>query len=67
MDIVGDVGIINPTTAALDKNFVDDVIYDLMLPKPLWMLLLALSTVGIILWFILSKLFRRRRRFIRRW
>jgi len=66
MDIVGDVGVINPTNAALPKSTIDDFIYDLMLPKPLWMLLLALSTVGIIVWFGLSRLFRKRRRFARR-
>ena len=66
MDIVGDIGVINPNNAALPKNSIDDLIYDLMLPKPLWQLLLALSTVGIILWFSLSRLFRKRRRFARR-
>ncbi len=66
MDIVGDIGVINPNTAAIPKNIFDDLIYDLMLPKPLWMLLLALSAVGIILWFGLSRLFRKRRRFARR-
>ena len=66
MDIVGDIGIINPKTAALKKNFIDDIVYDLILPKPLWMLLLALSTVGIVSWFILLRLFRKRRRFARR-
>lgn len=66
MDIVGDVGVINPNTAAIEKNIFDDLIYDLMLPKPLWQLLLALSTVGVILWFGLSRLFRKRRRFARR-
>jgi poly-gamma-glutamate synthesis protein (capsule biosynthesis protein) len=66
MDIVGDIGVINPNNAALSKNSVDDFIYDLMLPKPLWQLLIALSTVGIILWFGISRLFRKRRRFARR-
>lgn len=66
MEIVGDIGFINPETAALPKNFIDDIVYDLMLPKPLWMLLLALSTFGIILRFILSRLFRKKRRFARR-
>ena len=66
MDIVGDIGVINPNTAAIPKNIFDDFTYDLMLPKPLWMLLLALSAVGIILWFGLSRLFRKKRRFARR-
>ena len=66
VDIVGDIGVINPATAAIPKNIIDDFIYDLMLPKPLWMLLLALSVVGIILWFGLSRLFRKRKRFARR-
>ncbi|MEL7240740.1 MAG: CapA family protein [Cyanobacteria bacterium J06573_2] len=66
MEIIGDIGFINPETAALPKNYIDDIVYDLMLPKPLWLLLLALSAVGTILWFVLSKLFRRRRRFARR-
>ncbi|MEO1427538.1 MAG: CapA family protein [Cyanobacteria bacterium J06633_8] len=66
MEIVGDIGIINPATAAMPKNEIDDLIYDLMLPKPLWMLLLALLTVGIVLWFGLSRLLRKRRRFARR-
>jgi poly-gamma-glutamate synthesis protein (capsule biosynthesis protein) len=66
MDIVGDIGIINPATAAIQKNIFDDLIYDLMLPKPLWQLLFALSILGIILWFSLSRLFRKRRRFARR-
>ncbi len=66
MDIVGDIGVINPDTAAISKTIIDDFIYDLILPKPLWLLLLALSTVGIILWFGLSRLFRKRRRFSRR-
>ncbi|MEM6403188.1 MAG: CapA family protein [Cyanobacteria bacterium P01_D01_bin.116] len=64
--IVGNIGVINPTNDALPKSIIDDFIYDLMLPKPLWMLLLALSTVGIIIWFILSRFFRKRRRFARR-
>ena len=66
MDIVGDIGVINPATAQIPKNSIDDLIYDLMLPKPLWQLLLALSGVGIILWFGFSRLFRKRRRFARR-
>lgn len=70
MDIVGDIGIINLNTAALNKSFIDDLIYDLMLPKPLWMLLFALLTVGTILTLIvrfgLSKLSRKRRRLSRR-
>ncbi|MGB6295796.1 MAG: CapA family protein [Rivularia sp. (in: cyanobacteria)] len=60
MDIVGDIGVINPNTAAIQKKKFDDLIYDLMLPKPLWQLLTALSAVGIILWFGLSRLFRKR-------
>ena len=66
MDIVGDIGVIYLNTAAIPKNIFDDFTYDLMLPKPLWMLLLALSSVGIILWFGLSRLFRKKRRFARR-
>lgn len=66
MNIVGDIGIINPDTATMPKSIIDNFIYDLMLPKPLWMLLLALSTVGMILWFSLSRLFRKRRRFSHR-
>ncbi|MEM6751754.1 MAG: CapA family protein [Cyanobacteria bacterium P01_C01_bin.38] len=64
MDIVGDIGVINPATAAMRKNKFDDFIYDLMLPKPLWQLLLALLSVGIILSLIikfgLSRLFRKK-------
>ncbi|MEM7553614.1 MAG: CapA family protein [Cyanobacteria bacterium P01_A01_bin.84] len=66
MNIVGDIGVINPAIAAMPKSMIDDFIYDLMLPKPLWMLLLALSSVGYILWFSLSRLFRRRRRLFNR-
>ncbi len=66
IEIVGDIGVINPNNAAMPKHFIDDLIYDFMLPKPLWMLLLALSTVGITLWFTFSRLFRKRRRFSRR-
>ncbi|AFY58253.1 putative enzyme of poly-gamma-glutamate biosynthesis (capsule formation) [Rivularia sp. PCC 7116] len=70
MEIVGDIGVINPATAAMPKNEIDDLIYDLMLPKPLWQLLLALSAVGIVLTFIirfgLSRFSRKRRRFARR-
>ena len=66
MEIVGDIGFINPETAALPKNFFDDIVYDLMLPIPLLIILLALSTFGIILRFILSRLFRKKRRFARR-
>jgi poly-gamma-glutamate synthesis protein (capsule biosynthesis protein) len=66
IDIIDDIGVINLETAAIPKSFIDDFLYDLMLPKPLWLLLLALSSVGTILWFGLSRLFRKRRRFSRR-
>ncbi|MEM7725676.1 MAG: CapA family protein [Cyanobacteria bacterium P01_A01_bin.45] len=65
MRIVGDIGIINPATAAMPKSIIDDFIYDLMLPKPLWMLLLSLLTVGFILRFGLSRLFHKRKHFSR--
>lgn len=62
MNIVGEIGVINPGTAQMPKTILDDIIYDFLLPKQLWMLLGAILTLGFIIWFVLSKLLRRRKR-----
>ncbi len=62
MNIVGEIGVIDPATAQMPKNIVDDIIYDLLLPKQLWMLLGAILSVGVIVWFVVSKFISRRKR-----
>lgn len=65
MNIAGETGVIDPATAQMSKTILDDIIYDLLLPKQLWMLLGAILTVGFILWFVLSKLIRKKTRKMR--
>ena len=62
MNIVGEIGVINPATAQIPKTIFDDIIYDLLLPKQLWMLLAAILSLGAVIWFVISRFMRRRRR-----